>query len=104
MRFLVREVPLYVLTTTCVDVRVAECNSVWGEQHGKSRTPNGSTLLKRKQLRQLGYKVVSLPFWEWGELRGEQEKWDYFADKFLESKLMSSDRSVYVEDEDEDED
>jgi hypothetical protein len=89
--FLMSELPLYVLNKTCVDVRVAECKPVWGEQRqdGKSRTPNGSTLLKRKQLRQLGYKVVSLPFWEWPQLVGELEKWDYLAEKFMESKMQS---------------
>ena len=33
------------------------------------RRPDGSTLLKRKQLGQLGYTVVSVPFWEWDVLR-----------------------------------
>jgi hypothetical protein len=48
---------------------------------GDCRTPNGSTLLKRKQLGQLGYTVVSVPFWEWGALRGEEAKLPYVQDK-----------------------
>ena len=31
---------------------------------GDGRTPSGSTLLKRKQLGQLGYTVVPVPFWD----------------------------------------
>ncbi|KAJ1492750.1 hypothetical protein T484DRAFT_2887180 [Baffinella frigidus] len=42
-------------------------------------TPDGSTLLKRKQLGQLGYTVVPVPFWEWNALRGEEAKWCYLA-------------------------
>ena len=53
-----------------------------GEQHGQLRRPNGSTRLKRKQLRQLGYTVVSVPFWEWNALKGEQEKSEYLEGKF----------------------
>jgi len=30
-----------------------------------THTPNGATQLKRRQLRNFGYEVVSLPFWEW---------------------------------------
>ena len=59
----------------------AECHSV-GEQQGLLRRPNGSTRLKRKQLRQLGYTVVSVPFWEWQELQGEEEQSEYLDGKF----------------------
>jgi hypothetical protein len=48
---------------------------------GDGRTPSGSTLLKRKQLGQLGYTVVPVPFWEWDVLRGEEAKRRYIADK-----------------------
>ncbi|KAJ1491499.1 hypothetical protein T484DRAFT_1774414 [Baffinella frigidus] len=40
------------------------------------------TRLKRKQLRQLGYAVVSVPFWEWDALQGEEEKSEYLEGKF----------------------
>jgi hypothetical protein len=36
--------------------------------------PNGSTLLKQRQLRQLGYKVVSIPYWEWRILRRNKDQ------------------------------
>ena len=49
---------------------------------GDGRTPSGSTLLKRKQLGQLGYAVVPVPFWEWNALRGVKGK-----RRYLESKL-----------------
>jgi hypothetical protein len=45
------------------------------------RTPSGSTLLKRKQLRQLGYTLVPVPFWEWDVLKGEEAKRRYLEDK-----------------------
>ncbi|KAJ1465296.1 RAP domain-containing protein, partial [Baffinella frigidus] len=48
---------------------------------GDGRTPSGSTLLKRKQLGQLGYTVVPVPFWEWDALRGEEAKRRYLEDK-----------------------
>jgi hypothetical protein len=48
---------------------------------GDGRTPSGSTLLKRKQLGQLGYRVVPVPFWEWNALRGKDAKQRYVQDK-----------------------
>ena len=48
---------------------------------GDGRTPSGSTLLKRKQLGQLGYTVVPVPFWEWNVLTGEEAKRRYVVDK-----------------------
>jgi hypothetical protein len=44
---------------------------------GDGRTPRGSTLLKRKQLGQLGYTVMAVPFWEWDALRDMKSKWRY---------------------------
>ena len=45
------------------------------------RTPSGNTLLKRKQLGQLGYTVVPVPFWEWRVLKGVEVKRLYVVDK-----------------------
>ena len=36
--------------------------------------PTGSTLLKQRQLGQLGYKVVSVPCWEWVALRRDRDQ------------------------------
>jgi hypothetical protein len=35
------------------------------------RTPKGATVLKRRHLQLLGYKVVSVPYWDWNLLCGE---------------------------------
>jgi hypothetical protein len=32
------------------------------------RKPSGARLLKRRQLRHLGWRLVSIPYWEWDEL------------------------------------
>ena len=45
------------------------------------RTPSGSTLLKRRQLGQLGFTVVPVPFWEWNSLRNATAKRRYLEDK-----------------------
>jgi RAP domain len=35
----------------------------------RSQTPNGNTVLKQRQLRTLeGWKLVSIPYWEWDEI------------------------------------
>ena len=44
---------------------------------GGGRTLSGGTLLKRKQLGQLGYTVVPVPFWEWQARKGEEAKRRY---------------------------
>ena len=35
---------------------------------GGSRAPNGATLLKRRQLRAFGWRLLSVPYWEWTDL------------------------------------
>jgi len=39
-----------------------------GPSHFVGREPTGATLLKRRQLRHLGWQLVSVPYWEWAEL------------------------------------
>eukprot|EP00850_Spirogloea_muscicola_P018289 SM000166S02470 [mRNA] locus=s166:103071:105501:- [translate_table: standard] len=41
----------------------------------------GATVLKRRQLRMLGWQLVAIPFYEWEELRGEEEMWRYLQNK-----------------------
>jgi len=36
-----------------------------GPTHFLGREPTGTTLLKRRQLQHLGWKLVSVPYWEW---------------------------------------
>jgi hypothetical protein len=55
---------------------------IYGPSHylGDGRTLTGDTLLRKRQLQLLGYKVVAIPYWEWswGSGRGEERsKEDY---------------------------
>ena len=52
-------------------------------QGANGRLPTGSTLLKQRQLGQLGYKVVSIPYWEWDALRGDKERERAYLSKAL---------------------
>ena len=45
------------------------------------RLPVGGTLMKRRHLELLGYTVVSLPFWEWDQLTGSDERKEYLKGK-----------------------
>ena len=38
-----------------------------GPSHFARRKPTGATLLKRRQLKHLGWRLVSVPYWEWDE-------------------------------------
>ena len=39
-----------------------------GPSHFVGREPTASTLLKRRQLRHFGWRLVSVPYWEWDEI------------------------------------
>ena len=41
------------------------------------RLPVGGTLMKRRHLELLGYTVVNLPFWDWNQLTGSDERKEY---------------------------
>ena len=41
------------------------------------REANGSTLLKRRLLGRIEYRVVSVPYWQWDQLKGKKEKMAY---------------------------
>ncbi len=45
------------------------------------RLPVGGTLMKRRHLELLVYTVVSLPFWEWDQLTGGDERKEYLRGK-----------------------
>ena len=45
------------------------------------RLPVGGTLMKRRHLELLSYTVVSLPFWEWDQLTGSDERKEYLRGK-----------------------
>jgi RAP domain/FAST kinase-like protein, subdomain 2 len=63
---------------------------------GRSQSPNGATLLKHRQLCALeGWKLASIPYWEWNELdkgsNGEnREKKELYLQKLLEETLAVS--------------
>ncbi len=45
------------------------------------RLPVGGTLMKQRHLELLGYIVVSLPFWDWYQLTGRDERKEYLRAK-----------------------
>jgi len=49
------------------------------------RRPLGSTLLRRRLLRLAGWEVVSVPFFEWDRLFGDEEKADYLGRRIFMS-------------------
>ena len=51
-----------------------EVNRAHAQGATSGRLPTGSTLLKRRQLGQLGYEVVSVPYWEWNALRRDKDQ------------------------------
>ena len=47
------------------------------------RDANGSTLLKRRVLSQLGYQVVSVPHWEWDDATKSNKGKDVYLRRVL---------------------
>jgi len=69
-----------------------------GPSHFVGREPTGATLLKRRQLKHFGWRLVSVPYWEWGELahrdkaKEREQRVAYLSALLLEeasSKLLS---------------
>ena len=61
--------------------KVSECWAVEfdGPHHflvcvGANAEPTGATLMKRRHLELLGYRLISVPYWEWDNLRGFQRQ------------------------------
>ncbi|KAJ1487999.1 hypothetical protein T484DRAFT_1784639 [Baffinella frigidus] len=88
-----------------IDSRVSGAGRVWavevdGPTHflkgGSGREPSGSTLLKRRQLGELGYTAVAVPYWEWDDLegKGEEQLRRYLQDKLRIDQVPPSSRSV----------
>ena len=48
-----------------------------GPSHFIGRTPTGATALKRRQLRAAGWELVSVPYWDWYQLRSKADKQAY---------------------------
>ena len=51
-----------------------------------SRSPTGATLLKRRHLQLLGYRLVSVPYWEWDEVKGDKVS----EETYLRRKIAAS--------------
>jgi hypothetical protein len=45
------------------------------------KAPTGATLIKRRHLELLGYRLVSVPFWEWDGLAGVDDRRQYLEGK-----------------------
>jgi hypothetical protein len=53
----------------------------------RDHSAKGNTLLKHRHLRLLGYRLVSVPYWEWDALRRSgSERESYLRRKLLASK------------------
>ena len=52
---------------------------------GPSTIPSGATTLKRRQLRRLGWRLLSVPYWEWMELGVSDERRAAYLLRLLES-------------------
>jgi hypothetical protein len=46
--------------------------------------PNGSTMLKDRLLRKLGWKVIHIPFWDWYAMKGDHSAEDKYCRELLE--------------------
>jgi RAP domain/FAST kinase-like protein, subdomain 1 len=61
---------------------------------GQSQSPNGATILNHRQLRALeGWKLVTIPFWEWNEIdkgsnKERREKKQRYLQKLLEEAIV----------------
>ena len=43
----------------------------------RTKDPTDSTVLKRRLLTLLGYKVTTVPYWEWGAVEGDGQTGTY---------------------------
>ena len=57
---------------TAIEVQGPECFLA-----RRTRDPTGSTVLKRRLLTLLGYKVTTVPYWEWGTVEGDGQTGTY---------------------------
>ena len=50
-------------------------------RHRGVRVPKGSTLLKRRLLKRAGWRVITVPFFEWDEMCDEGAQREYLRTK-----------------------
>jgi RAP domain len=51
---------------------------------------NGSTMLKRRLLKSMGWTVLTVPYWEWSAMKGDYGKEDDYCRSLLASVAKSS--------------
>ena len=85
---------VYACVRACVRACVCTCVITrWLDLTGPSHflacgSPSGATLLKHRHLRQLGYALVVVPYWEWQLVRGDEtSKVEYLRGKLDLSRV-----------------
>jgi len=62
-----------------------------GPSHFIGRDPSGATLLKRRQLRKLeGWKLCSVPYWEWREVSSDAKRRQKYVLQLLQRAFEAS--------------
>jgi len=64
------------------------CAKMEWQLSNSRRQVNGPTALKHRLLCQLGWEIVHLPFWEWRNLAGDQEKEETYCSELLEGTTI----------------
>ena len=59
---------------------------------GTDGAPTGSTLIKRRHLELMGYRLVSIPYWEWDGL-SDKGRHEYLARRLKESQQTQTSQS-----------
>lgn len=52
--------------------------------NGDVQETNGPTTLKTRLLERLGWRIISIPFWEWSALKGDPQKEEAYCSKILD--------------------
>jgi hypothetical protein len=77
-------------TSTSADFGVGWAVEFDGPSHFLAcKAPTGATLIKRRYLELLGYILVSVPYWEWDELSGMDERRKYLEDRLKKQPLSA---------------
>ena len=75
----------FSLYMICMHAYPPRLSQVDGPTHfvklaGGGRRPNGATRLKRRLLGRVGWRVVSVPYWEWAACAGPAEQAAYLRE------------------------
>jgi hypothetical protein len=78
-----------ILAVTTAGVRLAV--EVDGPSHFVSpgNRVNGPTRYRQRALKARGYIVISIPGWEWGQLKGHKQQQEYLVNK-LKGEIVAS--------------